>query len=138
MPKSTKYEAKVPDQNGLIHYTEEEHAVWSDLYEAQSPQVQRYCAQAYLRGLQAAELPTDRVPSAIDISERLQDITGWRVEPVPALIGFKRFFSMLSEKTFPAASFIRLRRFFTCHRQGRCQCQQRRLLLVNPTVLVHH
>ena len=34
-------------------------------------------------------------------------LTGWRVAPVPALIGFDRFFRMLSEKTFPAASFIR-------------------------------
>lgn len=36
-------------------------------------------------------------------------LTGWSVAPVPALIGFGRFFNMLAEKTFPAASFIRSR-----------------------------
>jgi phenylalanine-4-hydroxylase len=52
------------------------------------------------------------VPQCTAISEKLGALTGWRVEPVPALIGFKQFFSMLANKTFPAASFIRSRTDF--------------------------
>jgi phenylalanine-4-hydroxylase len=52
------------------------------------------------------------VPQCPEISAVLADCTGWRVEPVPALIPFGRFFGMLAERTFPAASFIRSRKDF--------------------------
>jgi len=112
MSKLTKYVAKVADENGYIEYDESEHAVWSDLFSAQIEQVRAHCATEYLDGLQRIELPADMIPSCPDISSRLQDMTGWQVTPVPALIGFKKFFTLLSQKTFPAASFIRSREDF--------------------------
>lgn len=112
MPKSSKYIAKVADERGHIHYTDEENAVWADLYKAQEDNVQTYMAKEYLDGLARLELPKDKVPSCADLSEPLMDLTGWSVQPVPALIGFKTFFSMLSDRVFPAASFIRSREDF--------------------------
>lgn len=112
MKKSTKYTAKVPDLTGHIGYDDAENAVWADLFSAQLPRVKRYCAHEYLNGLQQMQLPSDSVPSCADMSARLVDLTGWRVAPVPALIGFKTFFNMLSNRTFPAASFIRSRQDF--------------------------
>jgi len=112
MPKSTSYEAKTPDADGHISYTPEEDAVWHDLVTAQIPRVERHMARPYLDGLAALDLPRDRVPQCTELSERLRDMTGWRVEPVPALIGFGRFFGMLADRTFPAASFIRRREHF--------------------------
>ena len=52
------------------------------------------------------------IPQCHEITASLMPLTGWSVSPVPALIGFGRFFKMLSEKTFPAASFIRSRADF--------------------------
>lgn len=112
MPKSSKYVAKVPDERGHILYSDEENAVWADLYSAQEDNVEAYMAREYLDGLGRLDLPKTSVPSCADLSERLLDLTGWRVQPVPALIGFKTFFSMLSECVFPAASFIRSREDF--------------------------
>ncbi len=112
MPKSTKYTAKIPDSNGRIAYTAEDNAVWRDLFAQQMPRVQDHCAPEYLNGLTKIDLSADRVPQCADLSKTLTELTGWRVEPVPALIGFKTFFSMLAEKTFPAASFIRNRQDF--------------------------
>jgi phenylalanine-4-hydroxylase len=112
MPKSSKYIAKIPDDSGVIHYTESEDAVWADLYAQQAPAVAKFAAQDYLTGLQTLDLPKTKVPSCPEISKRLFDLTGWRVEPVPALIGFKQFFSMLADRRFPAASFIRSREDF--------------------------
>ena len=37
MGKSSKYVAKVPDEKGFIHYTDEEHKVWHDLITRQRP-----------------------------------------------------------------------------------------------------
>lgn len=112
MPKSTQYQAKTPDQNGFIAYDIEEDAVWHDLITRQLPAVRTNMAQPYLRGLELLDMPIDRVPQCLKISEKLRALTGWKVKPVPALIGFGKFFGMLANRTFPAASFIRNREDF--------------------------
>ncbi|RJL13669.1 phenylalanine 4-monooxygenase [Paracoccus siganidrum] len=112
MPKSTEYEAKTPDAQGFIAYDDQENAVWRDLVARQLPAVRAHMARPYLNGLKLLDLPADRVPQCPDVSAKLGALTGWRVQPVPALIGFGRFFGMLSERTFPAASFIRKRKHF--------------------------
>jgi phenylalanine-4-hydroxylase len=112
MPKDTSYAAKRPDASGFIHYSEDENAVWRDLMQAQLPALRAHMARPYLSGLQALELPQNRVPQCAEVSRVLMDLTGWRVEPVPALIPFDRFYAMLAERTFPAASFIRRREHF--------------------------
>ena len=109
MGKSTKYEAKVPDENGIIPYSDEEHSVWSDLYARQIDIIQGRVCQEFLDGLDILNLPTDRIPQPKEVSEVLLERTGWEVAPVPALINFDRFFKLLAEKKFPAASFIRSR-----------------------------
>lgn len=112
MPKSTEYQAKQPDEAGFIAYTTGEDAVWHDLITRQLPAVRQHMARLYLAGLDKLDMPVDRVPQCPDISAKLGALTGWRVEPVPALIGFGKFFGMLAERTFPAASFIRKRKHF--------------------------
>ena len=112
MPKNTKYEAKQPDAAGRIHYTADEDSVWRDLVTQQQPSVDLHAASPFLDGQKKLNLPTDRVPQCVDVSETLSALTGWTVAPVPALIGFSQFFTMLSERTFPAASFIRSREDF--------------------------
>lgn len=109
MPKSTRYEAKVPDGNGIIPYSDEEHAVWSELYARQIHLIQGRVCQEFLDGLEILALPEDRIPQPHEVSAVLRERTGWEVAPVPALINFDRFFALLSEKKFPAASFIRSR-----------------------------
>lgn len=109
MGKSSKYEAKVPDENGVIPYTDEEHAVWADLYEQQMEIIPGRVCNEFLQGLDALNLPADHIPQPNDVSNVLRERTGWEVAPVPALINFDRFFKLLSEKKFPAASFIRTR-----------------------------
>jgi phenylalanine-4-hydroxylase len=108
----TSYAAKTPDAAGHIDYTGEEDAVWRDLVARQWPMVQRHAARPYLRGLEVLDMARDRVPQCPDLSRRLKALTGWMVVPVPALISFGRFFAMLADRQFPAASFIRSRKDF--------------------------
>lgn len=112
MAKTSAYVAKRPDSEGQIHYTDDENAVWRDLYAQQAPDVARHMARPYLDGLARLDLPRDRVPQAGEISAVIAPLTGWRVEPVPALIPFGRFFALLADRAFPAASFIRSREDF--------------------------
>ncbi|HLS05127.1 MAG TPA: phenylalanine 4-monooxygenase [Wenzhouxiangella sp.] len=109
MSGATKYEAKLPDKNGIIPYTDEENEVWRDLYARQIESIRGRVCQEFIDGLEILNLPADRIPQPKEISAILRERTGWEVAPVPALINFDRFFKLLSEKKFPAASFIRTR-----------------------------
>ncbi len=109
MGKSSRYAAKIPDSDGIIPYTDEEHSVWADLYARQLEVIQGRVCGEFLDGLEMLKLPPDRIPQPHEVSAVLRERTGWEVAPVPALINFDRFFQLLSEKKFPAASFIRSR-----------------------------
>jgi len=109
MGKSSNYSAKVPDENGVIPYTDEEHSVWADLYQQQIQIIDGRVAPEFMDGLDMLGLPSDRIPQPTEVSRVLLERTGWQVEPVPALINFDRFFKLLAERKFPAASFIRTR-----------------------------
>jgi len=109
MAKGTKYVAKVPDEKGYIHYSDEENRVWHDLITRQKQILPgRACAE-YIGALDRLDLPEDRVPQCAEVSRVLRECTGWEVAPVPALINFTDFFELLASKRFPAASFIRSR-----------------------------
>jgi phenylalanine-4-hydroxylase len=109
MGKGTKYVAKVPDENGFIHYTAEEHQIWHELITRQKKELPgRACAE-YIEALERLALPEDRIPQCEEVSRVLRDYTGWEVAPVPALINFTDFFNLLASKRFPAATFIRTR-----------------------------
>ena len=104
-----KYTAKQSDASGHIDYSEEENGIWAILYDRQMKTIQGRACQAYIDGLDKLAMPEDRVPQLNDISDRLGRCTGWAVEPVPALITCEAFFQLLSNKKFPAATFIRVR-----------------------------
>ncbi len=101
MPKSTTYEARLPDASGHIAYDAADDAVWRDLITRQIPAVSDRMSQAYLDGLARLALPQDRVAQCAEVSATLRGLTGWRVEPVPALIPFGRFFALLADRALP-------------------------------------
>ncbi len=107
MGKATKYVSKDADENGIIHWTEEENSTWQALIERQLKCIKGKACDEYLLGLEKIQLPTDRIPQLEEVSKVLRETTGWQCEQVPALIGFGQFFKLLSEKKFPVATFIR-------------------------------
>lgn len=112
MAKTSSYESKIPDANGIIAYTGEENAVWRDLCDRQRALLPGRVCNAFLKGLDLLDLPPDRVPQLKEVNARLQEVSGFGVEPVPALISPRRFFTLLAERKFPAATFIRRREDF--------------------------
>jgi phenylalanine-4-hydroxylase len=109
LAKSSRYTSHQPDRNGIIHYSDEEHAIWSELYDRQLPMLQGRVCNEYIEALDTIGLPRDRIPQLHEVSEALLDHTGWSVAPVPALIDFTSFFELLANRRFPAATFIRRR-----------------------------
>ena len=109
MGSNSNYRAKQADTNGYIHYTDDEHSRWRQLFARQRPILEKFATPAYLAALERLQLPQDRIPQCEEVSSRLLEATGWRVVAVPALIDFPTFFDLLSRRRFPAASFIRSR-----------------------------
>src|SRR3990167_7132878 len=108
MPKKTIYVSKPVDAQGSVHYTDEENRVWSALIKRQTPIATKYACQEYLRGLALLQLSQDEIPQCPVMSNILRDLTGWALEPVPALIPADHFFTLLAHKKFPCATFIRI------------------------------
>ncbi|MBY0544439.1 MAG: phenylalanine 4-monooxygenase [Gammaproteobacteria bacterium] len=105
----TKYIAKIPNEQGFIDYTEEENQVWHDLFERQQKIIQNRASDEFIEGIHLLGMASDHIPQIPDMNAALKKATGWQVHPVAALISNEEFFGLLTEKKFPAATFIRRR-----------------------------
>ena len=103
----SRYVAHQPDGQGYIQYSAEEHHVWNLLFERQKKLLAGRACHEFLEGLQSLGLSADRIPQLPEVSKTLKAMTGWQVEPVPALISARAFFELLADRRFPAATFIR-------------------------------
>jgi phenylalanine-4-hydroxylase len=108
----SQYVSRKPDNTGHIHYTQEENRTWHDLITRQVPLLPGRACNPWIRALDEMNFPMDRVPQLHEVTRVLQEHTGWSVAPVPALIGFTEFFTLLSTRQFPVATFIRTREDF--------------------------
>lgn len=95
--------------NQITKYKNEEHEVWRDLMNKQLPLVKKYASHEYLRGLERLDLSLNSIPNVEEISTRIKYFSGWSLCPVEGLIPGRKFFKMLSEKTFPVVTRIRSR-----------------------------
>lgn len=106
---NSTYHAKPVDAEGNAQYSAEENEIWHELITRQIPIVTGRACNEYIKGIELLKFSHDRIPQCNEISNILRDITGWELEPVPALIPFERFFNLLANRKFPAATFIRRR-----------------------------
>lgn len=92
---------------GWSSYTESEHAVWKTLFERQSRLLPGRACDEFMHGLDQLPLQRDRIPDFEQLSDVLQQHTGWRVVAVPGLVPDEVFFDHLAHRRFPAGHFIR-------------------------------
>ncbi|GAA0365097.1 phenylalanine 4-monooxygenase [Bowmanella denitrificans] len=112
MSKTTQYVSHQADENGVIHWSDEENQVWHDLVLRQKDIIKDRACDEFMHGLELLNLPRDRIPQLHEVNEVLARETGWQVAQVPALINFDEFFRLLANKQFPVATFIRTREEF--------------------------
>ena len=109
MPLDTSYVSKTPGPDGLYTYTDEENAVWHDLFTRQMRNLQDFACHAYLHGQDTLGFTAHAVPQVAEVHKRLKKITGAGVKPVAALIPQDEFSTLLKNRHFPDATFIRRR-----------------------------
>ena len=105
-PKTT-YVAHHPDDQGYVTYTDAETLVWQTLINRQIDIVKPRACEEYLEGLKILQLSHTQAPQCPDISRLLMKATHFKVRPVPSLIPDTEFFSLLAQREFPAATFVR-------------------------------
>lgn len=91
-------------------YTAEEQVLWSELVVRRMAQLEKYACREYLRGWRALGLGPERIPYLPEISQRLYQRTGWKVQPVSGFMPEGAFFEMLAAREFPATTWLRSRR----------------------------
>lgn len=87
--------------------TAEDHWVWDTLFARQQTLLHGRAVDAFERALDMLHLSRPGVPNFDELNEKLSPRTGWTVVAVPGLVPDDVFFRHLSERRFPAASFIR-------------------------------
>lgn len=112
MAKTSKYVSHPAGPDGTVNWSDEENAIWRDLFARQMDIVEGRACDEYMHGLDLLNLPKDRVPQLEEVNQVLRRETGWEVAQVPALIPFDEFFRLLANKQFPVATFIRTREEF--------------------------
>jgi len=103
-----QYISKLPNEKGIIEYTDLENSTWERLIDRQLVNIKNRCCDEYLDGLSILNLSQKKIPQHNEVSEILKKETGWGVEVVPAIIPADEFFKLLANKKFPVASFIRI------------------------------
>jgi len=88
-------------------YSEENHEVWRQLFARIQPRWQRYANPHFLNGVEALDLPHDRIPRLSDINRRLQPLTGFQAKPVSGYVPPYLFFDCLRRREFPTTITIR-------------------------------
>lgn len=106
--KDHEYVSNPIDENGYVNWSNTENETWKTLVERQSEIVFDYCSDEFKKGIEILDFKPSHLPQIPEINKVLESYTGWGVEAVPAIIQPAKFFSLLANKRFPAATFIRI------------------------------
>lgn len=90
-----------------VKYTDEENAIWAQVSRELAPKHERLAVRAYLEGKEALDLPTDRVPQLDEVSERLTELSGFRLHPAAGLVPLDVFYGSLGDGVFHSTQYLR-------------------------------
>jgi len=88
-------------------YSEENQEAWRRLFARMEKRWERYANDHFLRGVEALQLPPDRIPRLADVNQRLLPLTGFQAKPVSGYVPGFLFFDCLRRREFPTTITIR-------------------------------
>src|SRR5437763_743955 len=88
-------------------YTTEEHQVWSVIWRALRPAHQKFACAEYLEALKRLSFSDARIPQLREVNEKVQAISGFRLEPVAGLVQPRVFLENLADGVFLCTQYIR-------------------------------
>ena len=88
-------------------YSEQNHEAWRNLYARIRPRWERYANDHFHTGIQALNLPPDRIPRLAEVNQRLKPLTGFQAKAVSGYVPGFLFFDCLRRREFPTTITIR-------------------------------
>src|SRR5438034_1085645 len=88
-------------------YTADEHKVWATIWEALKPAHEKHACAEYLSALQRLRFDPQRIPQLSAVNEKVQAISGFRLEPVAGLVAPRVFLESLAQGVFLCTQYIR-------------------------------
>jgi len=88
-------------------YTPDEHQVWQAIWLALGPAQQKHACAEYLAALGRLSFAPDRIPQLREVNEKVQAISGFRLEPVAGLVQPRVFLESLADGVFLCTQYIR-------------------------------
>lgn len=88
-------------------YSTEEHAVWQAVWEALSPAHRAHACLEYRACVRKLDFAPDRIPQLREVNEKVQSLSGFRLEPVAGLVEPRVFLESLASGTFLCTQYIR-------------------------------
>lgn len=88
-------------------YTKEEHQVWQAIWKALEPAHQAHACGEYLACVRQLAFAPDRIPQLREVNEKVQALSGFRLEPVAGLVEPRVFLESLASGTFLCTQYIR-------------------------------
>ena len=88
-------------------YTPEEHGVWRAVWEALEPAHALHACAEYLSCVRRLDLPRAAIPQMREVSERVEALSGFRLEPVAGLVEPRVFLETLAKGVFLSTQYIR-------------------------------
>jgi phenylalanine-4-hydroxylase len=89
------------------NYTTEDKAVWKTLFERQFELLKELAAPEFLNALEKIGFVPDKIPDFAETNAVLKNSSGWTLEVVEGIISESDFFELLSQKRFPATTWLR-------------------------------
>ena len=98
-------------QIARIDYSERETATWRAVWEKLAPLHERYACEEYLRArrhlMRECAFGPQAIPQLEDVSAAIARRTGFRMRPVPGLLGGREFLAGLAFRVFFCTQYIR-------------------------------
>jgi phenylalanine-4-hydroxylase len=88
-------------------YSGAEHERWDRLFQRSRSVLRGRACDEFVARMDALKLSDSGIPDMERLSDRLENITGWRVVSVRELVPDDIFFDHLANRRFPAGAFIR-------------------------------
>ncbi len=96
-----------PNSIPLIQYTREENQVWQHVYKKLQPLHQKHACSLYKDGRLLLNLPENHIPQLAQLSQQLQQLSNFHLEPIHGLVDARIFLSKLASNTMLCTQYIR-------------------------------
>ena len=88
-------------------YTDLEHGVWQTIWKALGPAHREHACAEYLECLERLDFDSDRIPQLDEVSQKVEALSGFRLEPVAGLVEPRVFLESLARGVFLSTQYIR-------------------------------